>query len=156
MKHMNEITEVDETQLSEDLPDDLLPGKQEQALAALLSHRTIKEAAIAAGISEATMWRYRRDPAFRKRLCQARRELTSDLFLRLQHDAVAAANVLRDIAHDMSASAPARVTASRSIISLAIKGVEVLDHDESIEELEENCVRMAEERALDQAEGELR
>lgn len=54
MENKTEKKEIKETQL----PDDLLPGNQERALAALLSHRTITEAALAAGISYTTMWRY--------------------------------------------------------------------------------------------------
>jgi AcrR family transcriptional regulator len=104
-----------------------LPGRQEAALLALLNNPTVRDAAKAAKLSEATVWRYLRDDAFRTRYQAARRNLLSQTSLRLQSDASHAAKVLRDIADDKTAPASARVSAARAILDSAIKAVEVED-----------------------------
>ena len=48
--------------------------KKEQAIAALLSHRTIEDAAKAVGISFATLKRWMKLPEFNAEYLQARRE----------------------------------------------------------------------------------
>src|SRR2546429_9717810 len=51
-----------------------LSTKQELALQAVISHPTLKEAALAAGISKTTLCRYMQDEAFARRLREARRD----------------------------------------------------------------------------------
>ena len=51
-----------------------LTHRQERAPRALLTYPTLKEAAHAAGVSEETLWRYRRDGEFARRLKEAGRE----------------------------------------------------------------------------------
>lgn len=65
----NEIDEVD----GDGTQDGLTP-KQERALGAVISHPTLKEAALAAGVSEPTLWRYRRDAEFALRLADRPRD----------------------------------------------------------------------------------
>ena len=50
-----------------------LPGKPEKALAALLNNPTVRDAAKEAKLSEATLYRYMREPAFAGQLKEARR-----------------------------------------------------------------------------------
>ncbi len=113
-----------------------LPPKQEQALAALLTHANVRDAAAEAKVSEATLWRFLRDPAFSERYKQARREITDHLIARLQADSVRAAKILMDVAEDVSAHASARVSAARTIIEQALRGAELRDLTERIEILE--------------------
>ncbi len=113
-----------------------LPPKQEQALAALLTHANVRDAAAEAKVSEATLWRFLRDPAFSARYKQARREITDHLIARLQADSVRAAKILMDVAEDVSAHAGARVSAARTIIEQALRGAELRDLVERIAVLE--------------------
>lgn len=113
-----------------------LPARQEQALAALLGNPSVREAAEAAKTSEATLWRYLRDPAFSERYKAARRDVTDHLIMRLQSDSTKAAKVLIEIAEDDTAPASARVSAARTIIEGAIKGAELRDLAERIDALE--------------------
>lgn len=138
--------------------DNPLPEKQEAALLALLSHKTLKEAALAAGVSMPTLWRYLRDPVFSLRYREARRELVECAMVRLQNDAEHAARVLRDVADDKQAPASARVTAARTIIELSVKSVELGDLQQRLAALEEYVTKKAEQddiaRARDDDEDE--
>ncbi len=125
-----------------------LPEKQEAALLSLLSHKTLKESALAAGVSMPTLWRYLRDPVFSLRYREARRELVECAMVRLQNDAEHAAKVLRDVADDKTAPASARVTAARTIIELSVKSVELGDLQQRISSLEEYVTKKAEQDAI--------
>ncbi len=128
--------------------DNPLPEKQEAALLALLSHKTLKEAALSAGVSLPTLWRYLRDPVFSLRYREARRELVECAMVRLQNDAEHAAKVLRDVADDKTAPASARVTAARTIIELSVKSVELGDLQQRLASLEEYVTKKAEQDAI--------
>lgn len=134
--------------------DNPLPEKQEAALLALLTHKTLKEAALAAGISLPTLWRYLRDPVFSLRYREARRELVECAMVRLQNDAEHAAKVLRDVADDKEATAGARVTAARTIIELSVKSVELGDLQQRIASLEDYIAKKAEQDALARGKGD--
>jgi hypothetical protein len=69
---------------------DYLPPKQERALLALLSSPTQKEAALASGISETTLWRYMKDSTFKRRLREAGSCAVNNATLRVQKAAGAA------------------------------------------------------------------
>lgn len=137
-----------------DEQDNPLPEKQEAALIALLSHKTLKESALAAGVSMPTLWRYLRDPAFSLRYREARRELVQVAMVRLQNDAEHAARVLRDVADDREAPAGARVTAARTIIELSVKSVELGDLQHRLAALEEYVTKKAEQDALARGRGD--
>jgi hypothetical protein len=130
-----------------------LPEKQEAALLSLLSHKTLKEAALAAGVSLPTLWRYLRDPIFSLRYHEARRELVECAMVRLQNDSEHAACVLRDVADDTQAPAGARVTAARTIIELSVRSVELGDLQQRIASLEDYVTKKAEQDALARGRG---
>ncbi len=131
-----------------------LPEKQEAALLALLSHKTLKESALAAGVSMPTLWRYLRDPVFSLRYREMRRELVECAMVRLQNDSEHAAHVLRDVADDKQAPAGARVTAARTIIELSIKSVELGDLQQRISSLEEYITKKNEQDAIERGKGD--
>lgn len=116
---------------------DKLPGKQEQALAALLSNPTVRDAAKAARLSEATIYRYMREKLFAERLKEARRGLVEQLTTRLQAKADASAKVLSDIAEDNSKPASVRVAAARAVIDYTLKAFELGDLNERLNVLEQ-------------------
>lgn len=113
-----------------------LPANAERLLAALISEPTIKAAAKAARVSEATVYRALRNEEFSKLYRAARREVTQHCVMRLQADSAHAAKVLREIADDASAPASARVTAARAIIEQAFKGAEQTEVIERLRDLE--------------------
>jgi hypothetical protein len=130
-----------------------LPEKQEAALLALLSHKTLKESALAAGVSMPTLWRYLRDPVFSLRYREMRRELVECAMVRLQNDAEHAARVLRDVADDKTAPSSARVTAARTIIELSVKSVELGDLQQRLASLEGYVTKKAEQDAIARGKG---
>ncbi len=154
---MSKAKALKETPADEHLTDEQdnpLPEKQEAALLSLLSHKTLKESALAAGVSMPTLWRYLRDPVFSLRYREARRELVECAMVRLQNDAEHAARVLRDVADDKTAPASARVTAARTIIELSVKSVELGDLQQRLASLEEYVTKKAEQDAIARGRGD--
>ena len=71
-----------------------LARKQEEAIASLLSHRNIEEAAHAAGIGTRTLLRWMKIPEFLDAYRKARREAVRQAVARLQQAAGAASSTL--------------------------------------------------------------
>lgn len=105
-------------------PQQELNRRQEAALVALLEKGTVKEAAAACGLSEATLFRYLQDKAFLDRYREARLRLVETAVAKLQVAADSAVNTLREIAEDKEAAPTARIAAARAIIIHATRGVE--------------------------------
>jgi AcrR family transcriptional regulator len=113
-----------------------LPGKQDAALAALLTQPTVRDVAKAAKVAEGTLWRYLSDPTFSAHYKEARRQVTEHLIARLTSDSTKAARVLLEVAEDQGAPASARVSAAKVIIEQALRGAETRDLMERIDALE--------------------
>jgi hypothetical protein len=122
-----------------------LSAKQELALQAVISHPTLKDAAGAAGVSEATLWRYRQDPEFSRRLREARREAVDHTVLRLQRVSPDAVTVLHDLMMKEDAPAAARITAARTVLDYSIRAVEIDELRRQVEDLAE-FVRVKQEQ----------
>jgi hypothetical protein len=113
-----------------------LKPKEEKAIAALLASPTHEEAAKAAGISSATLRRYLADPAFAREYRAARRWMVEVAVGRLQQAAVAAVGTLeRNLTCGKAAD---EVRAAVAILAHAYRGVELLDLDERLEQVERN------------------
>ena len=112
--------------------------KKEQAVAALLSHRTIEEAAQSVGISFATLKRWLKLPEFRAECLQARREAVLQANARIQQHSSAAAAVLLKLMADPSTPASVRARAALFIIELANKSLHTDDLEVRIARLEES------------------
>jgi predicted DNA-binding protein (UPF0251 family) len=113
-----------------------LSRKQEQAIIALLSNPTTKEAAAAVGVSETTLWRWLQNKDFRAAYIQRRRETVSLAIARLQQGTGDAVSVLNEIMLDKGAAITARVGAARTVIEYAIKAVEFEDLAMRVADLE--------------------
>jgi DNA-binding MurR/RpiR family transcriptional regulator len=113
-----------------------LSQKQERALVALLDCGEIKKAAAAAGVNEATLWRWLQSPDFQSRYRAARRQLVETATAQLQSDCTIAARVLREMAEDREAPASSRVAAARTILEQSIGAIELMDLQERVEMLE--------------------
>jgi len=118
-----------------DSGDNLTP-LQERAIVALLSHATIKRAAKAVGIDDATLWRWLQDKDFHNAYRTARRESVSQSIARLQQASSEAVNTLREVMRDKTAKGSERVSAAKAIIEYSIKAVEIEDMSERLAQVE--------------------
>jgi DNA-binding MurR/RpiR family transcriptional regulator len=107
------------------------------AIAALLSTRTVRGAAVKCKLSEATLYRLLQDQGFKAKYRAARRELVENTITQLQRDGTDAAAALREIVKDKKTAAGVRVSAARVILEQGIKAVELVDLVERVERLEE-------------------
>lgn len=114
----------------------MTPNK-EKLLAALLTSRSKKEAAAAAGIAERTMRTYFEDPEFCQRYREAFAGVVQDATRRAQQLLEPALSTLQTVMEDEEIPAQARITAAKSIIDYSLKLTEQTDILEQLRELEE-------------------
>ncbi len=93
-----------------------------ELVAALLSNSTVRGAAEAAGVSEATLYRRLRDSAFRKELREQRLRVYSHALQRLQVAAEGAVDVLEEVMLDKRAPLSARIKCAVHVLELSDKG----------------------------------
>ncbi len=109
--------------------------QEEAALAALLSPPTIAEAATLAGISESTLLRWLQEPTFQQRYRAARREVVEHAISGLQ---LAAGEAVETLRRNLTCGVPAsEIAAARVISDQAVKGVELIDLAERVDQLEQ-------------------
>jgi transposase-like protein len=114
-----------------------LGRKQEAAIAALLSQRTVEDAARVAGVGARTLFRWLELPEFRQGYLQARRQAFGQASARLQQATGAAVSVLLTLMLDANAPAASRVRAAHSVLDLAAKALELDDIEVRVRQLEE-------------------
>lgn len=114
--------------------------KHEQAVAALLAHDTIPEAAKSVGIGEATLWRWLQTSDFREAYRKARGEVVKHAIAQVQAGMGEAVKTLRDVMTDAAAPASSRVSAARAMLDLGIKAVEVEELEARLESLEDQVL----------------
>lgn len=114
----------------------MTPNK-EKLLAALLTSRSKKEAAAAAGIAERTMRTYFEDPEFCQRYREAFAGVIEDATRQAQALLMPALSTLQTVMEDEEIPAQARITAAKSIIDYSLKLTEQADILEQLRELEE-------------------
>ncbi len=119
-----------------------LSRNQDRAIAALLVHASMSEAADAAGIGEVTLWRWMQIPEFKEQYRLARREAVSQAVGHLQGACSVTVVALKDIAQDVTCPAGARVSAARTVLEMAIKGVELEDLAARVEHLESQVTKV--------------
>jgi transposase-like protein len=110
--------------------------KVEQAIAALLSHRSVEEAARAVGISANTLLRWIKEPEFEAACREARRTAFSQSIARLQDASGAAVTTVLKIMLDTNAPAGTRLRAAEVVLEQATKAIEMDDLDARVAELE--------------------
>ena len=116
-----------------------LARKQEQAIAALLVHRTVEEAANAVGVSAKTLFRWQQQPEFREAYRQARRDAYSQCTARLQHASSAAVSTLLKVLVDPNARDASKVRAADCVLSRASKAIELEEIEARLVELERSA-----------------
>lgn len=120
-----------------------LNPKQEAALLALLSCRTIEEAAAEAGVTPRTIARYLSEDSFRRAFRAARRQVYEAGLASLQSTVREAAEALR---RNLACGKPSvEVMAARTIFDLSHKGIEIFELLERVEALERQ-LKAAEQR----------
>lgn len=113
----------------------MTPNK-EKLLAALLTSRSKKEAAAAAGIAERTMRAYFEDPEFCQRYREVFAGVIEDATRQAQALLMPALSTLQTVMEDEEIPAQARITAAKSIIDYSLKLTEQADILEQLRELE--------------------
>jgi hypothetical protein len=110
--------------------------KQEEAIAALLTHRTVEEAATAIKVATKTLLRWKQVPDFAAAYRQARRDAFRQCIARLQYGSTAAASTLLKIRVDVNAPASCRLRAADSVIAHTLKAIELEDIEARVAALE--------------------
>jgi hypothetical protein len=95
--------------------------KKEEAIIALLSHRTIDEAANAIGIAPRTMLRWLQLPEFRAEYFKARREVVSQALTRLQQATGAASITILKLMTDSKCTGVCQTPRRGRRICLSVK-----------------------------------
>ena len=110
--------------------------KKDQAIAALLAHRNVEEAARAVGISPNTLLRWLKEPEFAAAYREARRAASRESIARLQDALGAAVATVLRIMVDSNLPAGTRLRAAEIVLSQAIKAIEIEEISERLTELE--------------------
>jgi transposase-like protein len=98
--------------------------KKEEAILALLSHRSIEEAARAIGVAEKTLRRWMREPDFDAAYRAAKRATFGQGIARLHHLSGAAVSTLGKVMLDPTTPPSTKVRAADSILNHTIKAIE--------------------------------
>ncbi len=116
---------------------DELTAQQARAVAALLTCRTLKEAAEVADCSYESLHGWlKNDIAFRAAYREARRQATEHAIAQLQRASHEAASYMVSLVRDEGATHRERLSAARAVMEIATEGVELLDLEERIGALE--------------------
>ena len=115
-------------------PAEKLTRSHERAIAALLSHARLEDAAKAAGISRSTLCRMLADARFQGAYRAARCQVLEAALSSLQEAAGAAVGALKRNLGCRKASV--EVQAARAILDYAMRSVEMLELEERVRQLE--------------------
>jgi hypothetical protein len=110
--------------------------KKEEAIAALLSQRSIEEASRVAGIGVNTLQRWLKEPEFKAAYYQARRATFEQTVARMQQASGAAASTVLRIMTDASAPPAVRLRAATCILDCSSQAISVEELELRILELE--------------------
>lgn len=113
-----------------------LTGKQDAAIASLLSEPTVDKAADAVGVNRRTLYRWLDEPAFIAAFQKARRQTFTHAVSMAQKYAPMALNNLAMIANDKAAPHSARVSASKAVLDFGRESLELDDLAERVNRLE--------------------
>jgi len=110
--------------------------KKEQAIIALLTQRSVEDAARAAGIAPNTLLRWMKEPGFADAYREARYAAFSQAISRLHQASGAAVTTLVRVMVDPATSAATKVRAADCILNRAGKAVELEDLEARVGALE--------------------
>jgi len=116
-------------------PEKLGP-KQQRAILALLTSRSVEEAASASHTPVRTLYRWLKDPAFNAAYREAQRAGFSQAIARLHQMAGAAATTLGKVMVDQKTPPATKVRAADSILNHTSKAIELEDIEARVSQLE--------------------
>ena len=111
--------------------------KKEEAIAALLSHKSIEDAARAIGLNPNTLLRWLEVPEFRQAYLKARRESVHQAVARMQQATGVAGTVILKLMTDPNVHAAVRLRAAECVFDHAMKGIELDDIETRLAALEQ-------------------
>ena len=120
--------------------------KQEEAVAALLTQRTIEDAARTAGIGTKTLLRWLQNLEFKGAYLRARREAVGQATARLQQATGAAASTVLKMMVDPNAPSAVRLRAAECVFTHAVKAIEQEDIEARLVALEEATQKAGQRR----------
>ena len=113
-----------------------ITSNQRQAIEALAGGATNEQAAIYAGVTERTIYKWRLDPAFSQALTDASGAILSDTIRALTASAISAVETLKTIAEDQTEKGSTRVSAARAILESTIRLKEAVEFEKRLATLE--------------------
>ena len=111
--------------------------KKEEVVFALLTHRTIEEAARAVNISPKTLLRWQKEPEFDAAYREAKRATYGQSIARLHHLSSAAVSTLGKVMLDSATPPSTRVRAADSILDHTAKAIEIEEIEARLTALEQ-------------------
>jgi AcrR family transcriptional regulator len=114
-----------------------LGAKQEAAVLAMLTARSVEDAARAAGVAPRTLYRWLKEKDFDAAYREARRAAFSQAIARLQQMSGAAISVLGKVLVDPNTPASTKVRAVDSVLNHAAKAIELEDIEVRVAALEQ-------------------
>jgi len=114
-----------------------LGRKQEEAILALLTQRSVDEAARIAKVVPRTLYRWMKDPDFNAAYREAKRAAFSQSIARLHQMSSAAVSTLGKVIVDANTPASTKVRAADSILNHTTKAIEIEDIAARVAALEE-------------------
>jgi hypothetical protein len=111
-------------------------NKKQTAIVALLERPTIKEAAAAVGIAEATIFRWLQVEEFQTAYREARRRVVELATSRLQKASGEAVGALKEVMNNPQSPASSRVMAARAVLEMSFKATMIEDLSARVEAME--------------------
>ena len=111
--------------------------RKEQAIAALLHGRTVKEAAASIGMSYGSLTSWLSSEWFTKEYDAAKLQLLDSTINQLRTAGGEGVATLRDVAGNQNNPAAARATAGRALVELLLRAIETQDLAARLERLED-------------------
>lgn len=115
-----------------------LDSAQVKAIQALLTTSSRRKAAQKADVSEATLFRWLREPCFRSAYSSAKQDLYDQAMGNIQRALSLAVKTLREVMKDELAKPADRVAAAKAVLKTGAAYNQEGEHDERIAALEES------------------
>jgi hypothetical protein len=115
---------------------DKVGGKKDSAVLALLTARSVEEAARATNVPVRTLYRWMKEPAFKAAYRAAKREAYGQAIARLHQMASAAVSTVGKVMVDPATPPATKVRAADSILNHTAKAIEIEDIEARVTELE--------------------
>jgi len=129
--------------------------KKEAAICALLTQRSIEDAARSIDVAPSTLRRWMRIPEFDAAYRQARREAMFQSIARVQQNSGAATTTMLKLMVDPASPPACRLNAAHRVIEIGLRGIEVEDMLARVSALERKAdLRVSGFGDLDDAEGD--